>query len=157
MTMLVNQELCKGCGICVDACPNGAISLSGGKAVIDQAKCTSCELCAEICPTSALQSPEMVSPAISEKPRSIEILRPQITTEMIPRQSSKSGGILSLLGMYVLPRLVDVLTVFIEQRLVSPRQERTMTANRSVVENRPGGRGRRRRGWRMSGYHTGRR
>jgi len=90
MTMLVNQELCKGCGICVDACPNGAISLSGGKAVIDQAKCTSCELCAEICPTSALQSPEMVSPAISEKPRSIEILRPQITTEMIPRQSSKS-------------------------------------------------------------------
>ena len=37
----VDQEECIGCGICVDICPTGAISVKGGKTGIDMAKCIS--------------------------------------------------------------------------------------------------------------------
>jgi ferredoxin len=35
MKMQVNQELCAGCGTCMDECPEGAIQLVDQKAVID--------------------------------------------------------------------------------------------------------------------------
>ncbi len=38
----VDQMLCAGCGACVDACSNGAISLSQGKALVDPALCDGC-------------------------------------------------------------------------------------------------------------------
>lgn len=51
---MVNKELCSGCGTCVDACPMGAISLSGGKAVIDTEHCVKCGVCVFSCPQKAI-------------------------------------------------------------------------------------------------------
>jgi NAD-dependent dihydropyrimidine dehydrogenase PreA subunit len=51
---MVNKELCCGCGTCVDACPMGAISLSGGKAVIDTEHCVKCGVCVFSCPQKAI-------------------------------------------------------------------------------------------------------
>ena len=31
----INEEMCAACGICVDQCPAGAISISGAAAVIN--------------------------------------------------------------------------------------------------------------------------
>ncbi|ABP49989.1 4Fe-4S dicluster domain-containing protein [Pyrobaculum arsenaticum] len=58
--VLVNDELCIGCGACIQACPYGARFFNPVKGVVD--KCTFCEhriyqgklpACVETCPTGA--------------------------------------------------------------------------------------------------------
>ena len=54
-----NEDLCKGCGLCVEACPKKIISLSAEKLnkkgyhpaqITDQEKCIACAMCATMCP-----------------------------------------------------------------------------------------------------------
>ena len=47
-----NEELCSGCGICVNLCPTGAISVDG-IAVSDPASCILCCACIKSCPKEA--------------------------------------------------------------------------------------------------------
>lgn len=54
MAAKVNEELCTGCGACVEGCPVEAISLSNGKAQIDGDKCVDCGVCVGECPTDAI-------------------------------------------------------------------------------------------------------
>lgn len=52
------SELCKGCGLCITACPKNLIALSSeinGKGhhpaeLTDEAKCVGCASCAIMCP-----------------------------------------------------------------------------------------------------------
>lgn len=56
-------DLCKGCGLCVERCPFGALAFSSedlgiysAPAVkVDPAKCTLCQICEQICPDCALR------------------------------------------------------------------------------------------------------
>jgi len=50
----VYANTCIGCGICTIKCPNQAISLVDGRAVIDPSKCTSCGQCVLNCPVKAI-------------------------------------------------------------------------------------------------------
>ena len=52
-------ELCKGCGLCVDACPKNLIIIAKDKInqkghspaeITDQDKCIACAFCATMCP-----------------------------------------------------------------------------------------------------------
>lgn len=51
----VDQELCVGCGLCINNCPSGAISLLFNKAHIDHRKCTGCEICISTCPVAVIK------------------------------------------------------------------------------------------------------
>ncbi len=53
-TYAVSSSRCTGCGRCLGACSYGALSFSGGKAVINASKCTGCGKCAARCPRSAI-------------------------------------------------------------------------------------------------------
>jgi ferredoxin len=54
MAAKVNDELCTGCGACVEVCPVEAISLCADKARIDAEKCVDCGVCVGECPTDAI-------------------------------------------------------------------------------------------------------
>ena len=45
--------LCDGCGACIPACPQAALSLADGHISFDAARCDECDLCLRACPVSA--------------------------------------------------------------------------------------------------------
>lgn len=50
----VNNDDCKGCGLCAKNCPTDAISLSGDFAIVSNNRCIACGLCVSNCPTGAV-------------------------------------------------------------------------------------------------------
>ena len=59
----VNEDLCKGCDMCIIACPTNLIELSKEKmnskgyhpaTLVDAEKCTGCAACAMMCPDIAI-------------------------------------------------------------------------------------------------------
>lgn len=48
-------EKCVGCGLCIKACPFGAVALSEKLAVIDLTKCTLCGACVQTCRFDAIE------------------------------------------------------------------------------------------------------
>ena len=58
----INIEKCKGCGLCVEACPKGCLRISPrmnrmGEHPAEwssEEECTGCCLCAVVCPDCAL-------------------------------------------------------------------------------------------------------
>ncbi len=61
-TVVINQELCRGCGRCVQYCPYQAISFhrndaGGWVAAVDDALCKGCGNCISVCPSNAADSP----------------------------------------------------------------------------------------------------
>jgi len=62
----IEGQLCRACGLCVEACPFEAIETgngngSGERARIEPALCRGCNLCVSVCPTGAAQ-PTALSP-----------------------------------------------------------------------------------------------
>lgn len=52
---IVNQDLCKGCGLCAEKCPFKAITINNKKSNVDHNKCYGCGVCAVNCPNDAVK------------------------------------------------------------------------------------------------------
>ena len=61
LILQVRKDLCLGCGLCAESCPQQAISLRWGQAQIDQNRCNRCNLCLDVCPQGAIVSLTPVS------------------------------------------------------------------------------------------------
>jgi ferredoxin len=52
----VSEDMCVGCGVCVDDCPVGAIILKEDqKAIINEDECIRCGKCHDVCPEEAVR------------------------------------------------------------------------------------------------------
>jgi Fe-S-cluster-containing hydrogenase component 2 len=126
MVIQVNQELCDGCGVCVDACSVGAIQLVDQQALIDDALCTQCEACADVCPNEAIAALSIPAGSVSivvlpaAEPRPVPVRgQAALLTMAAPARGLRplAGAALAFLGSDVAPRLVDVLIAALERRL----------------------------------------
>lgn len=61
--IIVDDNYCKGCSLCVDVCPVGIIALDNNKitnkgyhpaVLVDEQKCSGCMSCALMCPDVAI-------------------------------------------------------------------------------------------------------
>lgn len=59
-----NVERCKGCGLCIEACPKKILELDTAKInskgyhpamITDQEKCIACAMCATMCPDCVIK------------------------------------------------------------------------------------------------------
>jgi NAD-dependent dihydropyrimidine dehydrogenase PreA subunit len=153
----VDQELCAGCGVCMEACSMDAIRLINDHAVIDHALCTQCQACVDACPNGAIT-------AIAEPARQAQIValpKPvpaPITGIPVERETPTrsiapaAGAVLAFLGSEVVPRLVDVLVTALERRLTVPT-----TGTTSSIPTSPRRFARSNRGIRRQARYRGRR
>ena len=52
---VVDRKVCVACGVCLNTCPKGAISIYRGCfAQVEGAKCVGCGLCAKACPAGCI-------------------------------------------------------------------------------------------------------
>ena len=64
VNLTINEERCKGCGLCVRACPKKLLVLSKHKLnskdyhpaeITDMAACVACASCARTCPDAVIE------------------------------------------------------------------------------------------------------
>ncbi len=60
---IIDEKICKGCGLCVSVCPRRILRLAAGRMndkgynpaeLSDPGACTGCAMCGVICPDSAI-------------------------------------------------------------------------------------------------------
>jgi NAD-dependent dihydropyrimidine dehydrogenase PreA subunit len=161
MVIQVNQELCTGCGACIDACSVEAIQLLDQCAVIDDVLCTQCEACIDACPNEAITTRSILEPggSIMTLPAVVPTPVPVRDRAALPETAAPARGLaplagaaLAFLGSEVAPRLVDVLVAALERRLARP----TTTAVTSLPVSSGGLTTRRRGKQRQTRYRGGR-
>ncbi|MBC7185446.1 MAG: 4Fe-4S binding protein [Calditrichaeota bacterium] len=53
--ILINKKFCKGCGICVEFCPQHVLAMERNyPVVVNLEACTACQLCDARCPDFAI-------------------------------------------------------------------------------------------------------
>ena len=131
--MQVDSELCEGCGVCVETCPNEAISLIENIAAIDGQRCNQCGDCLEVCPTGAIISNELVPTPVSSQPVIMVKSEDPAPTPATARLMPLIGSGLAYLGREIGPRLVDIFINTLERRLDRPMT--TVGTTNSVIGN----------------------
>jgi YjjW family glycine radical enzyme activase len=53
---------CDACGVCVDECPAGALTLADGQVLWDASKCAECDTCLDVCPNDSSPKVRRSSP-----------------------------------------------------------------------------------------------
>ncbi|MBP1729017.1 MAG: 4Fe-4S ferredoxin iron-sulfur binding domain protein [Deltaproteobacteria bacterium] len=55
VTLELDRELCIGCGLCAEVCPQQLFAMQGGKAqIMEKDACMECGACALNCPVTAI-------------------------------------------------------------------------------------------------------
>jgi NAD-dependent dihydropyrimidine dehydrogenase PreA subunit len=158
--LYIDRTQCTGCGVCVDVCPTGAISLdeSEGVSTINSALCSECLLCLDVCPNGAIQQAESfeVMPVVQGKAVEGEIVEgkvipaPAVAPTAVVRSPGRlatlAGTALTFVEDLLLPRAADALVGAVERSLArrthsAPSAIPFRSGNRSSMGPMAGGRG----------------
>ena len=133
--MFVDTTRCAGCGACVHACQENAITLRNGSAAVDETKCIGCGECAAICPVGVIHPVELIdhSSIISAEPDGWATV-PHTRAEKPARSLilPAIGSFLIWTGREIIPRIatyaLDVIDGSLDHRdqLPSRRQKRML-------------------------------
>ena len=161
MEMRVNSEQCTGCGACVEICPNGAIQLSDGLAILDQAVCSQCQVCVDVCPVGAITAVEL--PVAMMEPTAV---RPAREAEIVVAEPAPSNlkpwlnAVLTFAGREILPRLANTLIAALDRQLAQAQlaqpESSLPSQNTEISSKRNNERGYRRRSRLRQVRHRGR-
>ena len=159
----IAQTLCEGCGICVEACPPGAITLVDGKARADADLCDGCgsldeiydRACIDLCPNNALSWVVDPMPERPTEASSLVIVDPQVKVIPAPTRAPMPwhraalpavGSVLTWVGREIVPRLaplaLDVLDSALDRRVSQRSRDKAVTPEPRGERN---GKGRRQR------------
>lgn len=159
----IDETRCDGCGLCVEACPTGAIRLVDRVARVEQSLCRGCEACLEACPQGAIlsvQEPTEILEPVPVRTSSPVPVRPApLTDRPAGRLLPWVGAALAFVGREVIPRVAVALLDAWDRRQARPDTARLfpISSVRPVSRRVPAvadggaGAGRRRRRFRRRG------
>ncbi len=144
--LYVDVDRCSGCGVCVDVCPNGAMSIQDGKACITQALCNQCEACADSCPEGAILSVAERSLVPDEQPADAVTDRLQGQPQSLAvRAAPALAATLIFIGRELVPRAANYVLDIVDRRMVDSGSRGLGDVARSSEQSRGSASGRRRR------------
>ena len=95
----ISEEMCIGCGVCVDECCAGAITLpEPGVAFIDEDECIRCGVCHSVCPEDAVRHDGERIP--EEVEANLTWARELLTHEYYSDSAQKRAMLIERLGRY---------------------------------------------------------
>ena len=84
MAVIIDLDLCVGCGSCEGTCPQGAISAEDGRAVVKDS-CINCGMCIGACPVNAISAQKNEDKEDSiEEYKGIWVFCQQMKSELLP-------------------------------------------------------------------------
>jgi NAD-dependent dihydropyrimidine dehydrogenase PreA subunit len=142
MMFYVDSSKCKGCGLCVEACPQQAISMKGEVAFVNQDLCAGCGTCREICNNNAIYEVEVITPTAvrTGKQQSNPLVKPG---PVMFKNNTKKTTLFGALTTLV-PIVIEGLASLTKQWVASGRGQ----GNKRGQNSRGQGRRCRRKGWR---------
>ena len=148
----IHLERCNGCGACVEICPEGALYLVDGKAVIDIGLCRECEACVAACPVEVIANSSQAASTDAGRMRmpvpqpESQVIRVKMEPAPVPEQAKifpAVGAALSWAGREIVPRLATYLLDGLDRWAAGQTTAAVIRSGGSSTSR--GGSGRRRR------------
>nr|MBC7244457.1 4Fe-4S binding protein [Chloroflexota bacterium] len=144
--LYVDSARCTGCGLCVDACPNGAIQLVNQVASINAELCQECQACVEACPQKAIgpaeERPTVVEGEVIRVRESLPVVQQPVSVPIRPARRPWSYNLsvaLAFLGREVVPQAASYLLEAWERRRAVPAFRERSTDFLSLLSGWRGG------------------
>jgi Pyruvate/2-oxoacid:ferredoxin oxidoreductase delta subunit len=96
--IIIDEDKCDGCGLCIPSCPEGALAIVDGKAkVVSESYCDGMGACVGECPQDAMtivkrEAPEFDEAAAMENMRKAELAKKQAAHSAPPPQFTGCPG-----------------------------------------------------------------